>query len=240
MSTELVYLEEQAILELDAEIRALGSDERGTYLILDRTVMYPQGGGQPSDQGTIQTDGDEFPVRLVRFVGDSARHYGSFDLVPLRVGAPVRISVDQHRRLVNAQAHTAGHLVGNLVEDVRPNLVAIKGHHFPNGPYVEFQGAKPSDAGEVLAEANRRMSAAIAADLPVEARVYDYRSLVRLCSHVPRNLPTARPLRAVRIGDYPPVPCGGTHLPSLSSLASVVATKIRSRKGNSKASYSFE
>ena len=239
MSTELVYLEEQQLLEFDAEIEALGRDERGAYLVLNRTVMYPQGGGQPSDQGKIQTDGDEFSVRFVGFVEDLVRHYGSFDDAPLEVGAPVHMTVDRQRRRVNAQAHTAGHLVGNLVEDVKAELVAIKGYHFPDGPYIEFHGVKPSDAEDVLAEANRRISAAIAADLPVEASIYDHQSLVKLCPHVPQNLPADKPLRAVRIGDYPPVPCGGTHLSSLSNLASVVATKIKSRKGNSKVSYSF-
>ena len=239
MSTELVYLEEQTLLELDAEIEARGGDARGTYLVLNRTVMHPQGGGQPADHGKIQADGGEFPVRFVGFVDGSVRHYGSFDGAPLAVGGPVRVAVDRQRRHVNAQAHTAGHLVANLIEDVRAELVAIKGHHFPHGAYVEFHGAKPSDAESVLAEANRRIHAAIASDLPVEAAFYDYQSLVRLCPHVPANLPTDKPLRTVQIGDYPPVPCGGTHLPSLSTLATVVATKIKSRKGNSKVSYSF-
>ena len=79
----LVYLEEQELLEFDAEIEALGKDERGAYLVLNRTVMYPQGGGQPSDQGKIQTDGNEFSVRFVGSVGDLVRHYGSFDNAPL-------------------------------------------------------------------------------------------------------------------------------------------------------------
>ena len=239
MSTELVYLEAQTLLELDAEIEALGSDARGGYLVLDRTVMHPQGGGQPSDRGEIQADGGEFPVRFAGFVEGSVRHYGSFEVARLDIGAPVRMTVDQQRRQVNAQAHTAGHLVANVVEDVRAELVAIKGYHFPHGAYVEFHGAKPSDAESVLAEANRRMSAAIAADLPVEAAIFDHQALVQLCPHLPENLPIDRPLRAVRIGDYPPVPCGGTHLPSLSNLASVVATKIKSRKGNCKFSYSY-
>ena len=238
MSTELVYLQEEALLELDAQIEASGRDDRGAYLVLNRTVMYPQGGGQPSDRGRIQTEGDEFSVTFVGFVEGIVRHYGSCDSAPSEVGAPVRMMVEPQRRLLNAQAHTAGHLVGNIVEDVRADLVAIKGYHFPDGPYVEFRGVKPSDAGELLAEANRRISAAIAADLPVEAKVYDLHSLVELCPHVPENLPAGKPLRAVRIGDYPPIPCGGTHLSSLSYLTSAVATKIKSRKGNCKVSYS--
>ena len=127
MSTELVYLEAQTLLELDAEIEALGSDARGAYLVLDRTVIYPQGGGQPSDRGEIQADSGEFPVRFAGFVEGSVRHYGSFEGTRLDIGVPVRMTIDEQRRQVNALAHTAGHLVASVVEDVRGGTRGVQG-----------------------------------------------------------------------------------------------------------------
>lgn len=45
--------------------------------------------------------------------------------------------VNQERRLLNSRYHTAGHLLGNIVELEYPSLKAIKGHAFP-GEAVEF------------------------------------------------------------------------------------------------------
>ncbi|MBP9691937.1 MAG: hypothetical protein KBD90_01230 [Alphaproteobacteria bacterium] len=51
-------------------IKANGKDENGDFLILNQTIFYPQGGGQPSDRGTIAVDGVVVPIHSVKYVGN--------------------------------------------------------------------------------------------------------------------------------------------------------------------------
>src|SRR5205085_10335267 len=67
-TTELTYLTEPALLELEATVlQVLGREAGSTDAILDRTVLYPQGGGQPYDTGRLEGPNGSLVVREVRF-----------------------------------------------------------------------------------------------------------------------------------------------------------------------------
>ena len=51
--TELMYTKHPDLFETKAQIIDHGNDSKGTYLVLNRSIFYPQGGGQPADQGEI-------------------------------------------------------------------------------------------------------------------------------------------------------------------------------------------
>ena len=48
-------------------------------MILDRTIMHPQGGGQPSDEGYLQNDDAKFTVEALGISSDVIQHIGKFD-----------------------------------------------------------------------------------------------------------------------------------------------------------------
>ncbi len=57
--TELLYLEDHYLKEFDARVLEIpGSNS----IVLDRTALYPRGGGQPSARGSIQMNGTKFDV----------------------------------------------------------------------------------------------------------------------------------------------------------------------------------
>jgi len=66
-STNLVYLSDFKLLQAPAQLIDLLEENGRTVLILDQTIFYPQGGGQPYDQGTIENEGGIFKVEEVRF-----------------------------------------------------------------------------------------------------------------------------------------------------------------------------
>ncbi|HCR37548.1 MAG TPA: alanyl-tRNA editing protein, partial [Opitutae bacterium] len=68
MKTKLLYLEDTYCFAVHAHCVDSGVDERGPYLILDETLFYPQGGGQPADSGVISISGVELPVQFAGFV----------------------------------------------------------------------------------------------------------------------------------------------------------------------------
>ena len=83
-----------------------GEDRESFSVILDDSVLYPEGGGQPSDAGTV--DGHE--VLSVRKVDDSLFQASSIEVTLLgsvEVGSDVVCSVDWARRFDHMQQHTA-------------------------------------------------------------------------------------------------------------------------------------
>jgi Ser-tRNA(Ala) deacylase AlaX len=78
------YLDNSHLCTADSEIIDCGVDDKGNYVILNKTIFHPQGGGQPSDVGTIELNGVIFLVTSVAY--DNAtklsrvqiiKHYGN-------------------------------------------------------------------------------------------------------------------------------------------------------------------
>lgn len=89
-----------------------------TLLVLDRTVFYPGGGGQPSDRGLVlrASDGRAWTVRAARKAGGEIAHElepGDGD--PPAVGDAVRVDLDWARRLALMRTHTALHALCGVV-----------------------------------------------------------------------------------------------------------------------------
>ena len=99
MTTRL-YLHDTYLFELSANIITHVQDDN-PYILLDRTIFYPQGGGQPSDQGVVKADGLHLEVLQVRQVEDEIRHYIAATDVKL-VNRSVLCTIDPVRRILTA------------------------------------------------------------------------------------------------------------------------------------------
>ena len=99
------YLRDPAARSLDTELIAIGHDDRGSYLVLADTILYPEGGGQPADRGTV----DGQPIGDVQRVAGEIRHYLTTAGAPLAAG-PVSVALDWPRRWDHMQQHSAQHL----------------------------------------------------------------------------------------------------------------------------------
>ena len=115
MGTQDLFREDAQLRECEATL--LRADERG--LLLDRTVFYPQGGGQAGDAGTLTLPGGRELV-----IADTRKGEGGEilhlpapdqDLAGLEVGTPVTARIDWQRRHAHMRFHTATHLLCALV-----------------------------------------------------------------------------------------------------------------------------
>jgi Ser-tRNA(Ala) deacylase AlaX len=129
-----MYLSDPDTFSGKARVICVGQDARGDYVILDQTLFYPQGGGQPADQGQIRCQEGCFQISDVRKVEGQVRHYGLGQL--FAQGQDVVMHV--LRRLHTAY-HTAGHLIAGVIEK-NYALKAVKGHQFPGQAHVVFEG----------------------------------------------------------------------------------------------------
>jgi Ser-tRNA(Ala) deacylase AlaX len=110
-------------------------------ILLDVTCLHPQGGGQPCDYGTIGNEKFHVSVHKVLLDPETriVTHYGILQkgtLVDIMDSSTVQVMVDPVRRSILSQCHSAGHAIDAAIAICYPSLVATKGYHYLDGPYV--------------------------------------------------------------------------------------------------------
>jgi len=222
MNTELLYMTNGELLEYETLVEEVGAN----IMILPGTIFYPQGGGQPYDQGEIRGKYGVFKVSEVRNIEGVVQHIGTLE-GELAVGEKVACHVDGTRRALNSRAHSAGHLIDMAVHRAGYTWIPGKGYSFPEGPYVEYGGdVSGIDISEATAKIEQACAELIAEDLPVRIEFMTLPEMKEKLLFVPENVPTNRPARVVFMGDYG-IPCGGTHVRSLKEIGTVSLRKIK-------------
>ena len=195
-------------------------------VVLDRTVFYPLGGGQPGDTGALRgKHGRKWAVTDTR-KGEGGRilHVLAAGVDPPAPGEVVTAELDWARRHAHMRMHTCLHLLGSVLRyGVTGGQVgADKGR-------LDFDTQDEVDKERVTAEVN----ALITADHPVEPRWVDEAELDRQPELV-RTMSVQPPRGAgrIRLLDIPGVdlqPCGGTHVAATGEIGTVAVTRVESK-----------
>lgn len=225
--TQLIYLQDTYAFEGPAKILRVYPCERAPRYacVLDRTFFHPQGGGNLVTLAVcIAIVEDLRSRRFFLILVDRWCIRASLSRVFFELGETVYIKIDRDRRTLNARLHSAGHLVDVAARKVASNLIAIKGYHFPDNPFVEFSGIV--DKSDTF---KRSVQDAVRALVTENTKVY-----------IKTTPSTDRVLRYVRFGTYPACGCGGTHVASSGEIGAVVINKVRTKKGNTKIFYTLE
>jgi phenylalanyl-tRNA synthetase alpha chain len=221
--TEPLYLEDSTLRSCTATITEVGETaDHQTYVILDRTVMYPLGGGQPSDKGTIASKMAILTVKSVEYNGGEIKHVG-ISSGSLQVNDEVTVEINARERERHMQLHTAGHILDMAVRELYPNAVPIQGMHgIGRKLFVEYDGSLEVNIGTIQSKIHE----IIAAGLPITTRFVTLEELKKLSSWLPAKLPTSKKLRVLSIGDSYHIPDGGTQLANTSECQSLDVTDI--------------
>jgi Ser-tRNA(Ala) deacylase AlaX len=222
MTTRLLYLENMCQLTGEAHVIEIISEENSKKVILDQTVFYPQGGGQPSDKGLIKNVEAVFEIQHVSIDNGIVYHAGIFQYGDFAQGARVELHVDATLRMLHNKNHTAGHLIDYALANLGYKLVSGKAYHFPQGPYVEYQGT--------LEQAERE-----ALQISLEKAVNDLvqqglKVSIKFIDNDPKK-------RAMIVEGYEPIMCGGTHVLNTQDIGHITIRKIKNEKGNLRVSY---
>ncbi len=225
--TELLYMDDIAsnyIKEFDAVVTKSKKD----YVVLDRSAFYPEGGGQPADQGILQWDDHEARVTHVAKKG-IIKHVLDGDL-PLE-GTEVRGILDWQRRYAHMQMHTAQHILSGVVYDLYEARTVGNQVH-ADYSRVDFKPASftDDDLHRIAASCNE----VIAADAPVTISQEKRSSLEQRVNPERCNLDllpsSIKQLRIVEIGDFDVCPCAGTHVRSTGEIP-LISSVARESKG---------
>ena len=106
--TELIYMKNCYVKEWNAVIEKVGKDDQGNFIVLDRSAFYPESGGQLTDTGFVEWDGQKAYVIKVTKRG-LIKHYINGPEPP--VGKKVHCVVDWKRRYALMKMHTAQHII---------------------------------------------------------------------------------------------------------------------------------
>ena len=216
MQTKLLCLENTYNYSCTAKVVETGIFNEIAFVILDQTVFYPQGGGQPSDIGTIESDGSVFEVSKCQIIDDECHHFGAFTNGELKVGDEVLVKIDSTKRDLHARIHTAGHLIDLGLAQLGFDLHPTKGYHFPAGPYIEYGGTLPQDP-DLTQKLEKVLAEIIATDTKTNFEI------------VQGTHENGKPMRIMHLEGYPDCGCGGTHVEHLGQIGMI---KIRKIKGN--------
>ena len=230
--TDELFREDAGLDACDAHVTVV--DERGVQL--DRTVFYPQGGGQAGDRGEIVlADGRRLEIADTRkgaapgeIVHLPAPGQEAL-LADLRPGSAVRACIDVARRRRHMRLHTATHLLCALVPHPVDGCSITAAY-----ARLDFHMTEPLDK-EAL---NAGLARLVAAARPVrhrwiaEAELDANPGLVRSMSvQPPRGLGR---VRVLEIEGVDLQPCGGTHVANTAEVGAVVVTKIEKKSASTR------
>ncbi|MEA1907558.1 MAG: alanine--tRNA ligase [Euryarchaeota archaeon] len=116
--TKLMFYDEPENVSFEAVVL----DVCDGHIVLDQTLFYPEGGGQPADHGVLSTADVVLHVTDVQSVSGVVLHeiakQGGYEVNPLRRGDLVSGRIDSKRRFAHAQHHTATHIVNHCAKIV--------------------------------------------------------------------------------------------------------------------------
>ncbi len=241
-STERLYLEDSHLIAGTAMVVQVTPQDDRLAVILNCTVFYPQGGGQPADHGQIKGLSGTFMVTDVRQVNDVIYHYGNIEQGSLSAGDQITMSVDAPTRELNRKLHSAGHLIDVAVQQLQLPLVPGKGYHFPAGPYVEYSGEiAPENREQAQLQIQEKINDLLKTGFETQVQYVDRSKLMEICGLPPNFVPGDKPtVRLVTLVPGVICPCGGTHIKSSQELSKVAVTKIKSKGGITRVSYLLE
>lgn len=222
----------------DAQVIEVGEENGRSIVVLDQTIFYPQGGGQPYDTGIISGGDKRFVVEEVRFVEGIVRHIGKFTGEASTVGDVVTCAVDVERRKLHTRLHSGGHLVDMGLKQLGISWEPGKGYHFPDGPYVEYAGSLAGvDVEKLKADLEAACNQIVEQRIETRVLFMPKEEMGSVCGFVPDYIPANKPARVVMYGDFG-IPCGGTHVKNLQDIGKMTIRKIKQSGENIRVSYS--
>lgn len=225
--TKPLFLEDAYMRDAQAEVFAV-TDEGG--IILDETIFYATGGGQPGDSGALSWEGGTLEIGTTVKGVD-----GTIVLIPAEpnpmppVGAHVMQALNWERRHRHMRVHTALHLLSVVIP-----LPVTGGSIGPEKGRLDFDMPEAPKDKAVLEETLNKLidcDFAVTTEWISEAELDANPSMVKTMSVAPPK--GAGRIRLVRIGEGENTadlqPCGGTHVRFTSEIGRVRLGKVEKK-----------
>ncbi len=206
-----------SVIVKDGELADSVSDGEDAVVILDKTVIYGESGGQMGDRGTLCGSGFKMTVTDSKKLGDGKiLHHVTVDEGTASVGDSVTVTYDVKKREATARNHSATHLLQKALREVLGSHIEQAGSMVDENrlrfDFSHFQAVTP----EQLADVERRVNAAILAAYPIEIKQMPVDEAKKLGAMALFGEKYGDTVRVVNMGGYSIELCGGCHLKNTS------------------------
>jgi misacylated tRNA(Ala) deacylase len=222
--TKALYLEDSYLGECDATVVSVKDDK---YVVLDQTIFYPKGGGQPWDIGQIIKGNEAFKVVYVgKFSGEISHEV---DHAGLKAGDKVHCVLDWERRYKLMRSHTAAHLFASLLCTGTGALVT--GNQLETDK-VRFDFSLEAFNPEILKKYLDKANEFFRKEIPVKwyelprEEALKIPGVVKMAEAFPPNIPR---LRIVEIVSLDKQADGGTHVKNLKEVGQIKLLKTENK-----------
>ncbi len=207
----------------------------GKFVTLDKTAFYPNGGGQPWDEGIITKDDKKFNVVYVGKFSGKISH--EVDEVGLKEGDEVSCEIDWNRRYNFMRYHTACHLISNILYK-RANAKITGNQIEMDKSRMDFSmiDYSPDKLRAYVDEVNKiiNQNLPITIDYMSKHEVLEKPELARLAVGLPKEI---EEFRIVKIGDIDKQVDGGTHVKHLKEIGKIEVIKTVNKGKNNRRMY---
>ena len=225
--TEKLYYENLYSKEFDAKIISIIQNSNGNLeIILDKTLFYPGGGGQPCDLGFINEceviDVHEHENDIIHVIKNS--HNENFSL-----NQTVHASIDWNRRFEFMQQHLGEHIFAGCLynlHELHTARMRIEGDNVSLDIDTQVNW-------DIMNESEALANEIICQNLPVEILYPDWEEIKKFARKLPpeNSIPT---IRIVKIEGVDYVPCCGVHVKSTGEVGLIKVTSIENHKGGTR------
>lgn len=224
---------EYGAADVSADASAAKSGVESLRVLLDITVFYPEGGGQPPDTGFIDDlrviDVQEIDGHIWHFVelpGNPGSPLKPHD--PLKPGDRVHLRIDWQRRLDHMQQHTGQHLLSAVLEQ-EYGIHTLSFHLGTEYSTIDVSAKNPEELP--LPDIEAKIEDWIACDASVLVHYCPPEDIAAF--KLRKKPPTDEAvIRVVEIEGYDWSPCGGTHVERTGQLRAIKILSLERYKGN--------
>jgi alanyl-tRNA synthetase len=213
--TRMLYYENAYLTEFESQVlRVLENNQ----VVLEQTVFYPEGGGQPADKGVLEFDGKKAEVVDVQKIGKVIIHFMK-GAVPKK-GKKIKGQINWKRRSYLMRAHTATHLIMGAARRVLGQHVwqtgTQKNVEQTRLDISHYQRLTPKEVNRIEALANQVVIDLIPVEtrwLPREEAEAKHGFRLYQGGAVP-----GKEIRVVKVGDWEVEACAGTHVKNTGEI----------------------
>ena len=230
--SELLYLGDSGLRAVDATV--VGVDPEARLVALDKTVAFPGGGGQPSDEGMLTrlADDRQWPLVAARKLGGVVWHELGGDGPLPEATNLVRVVLDWERRYRLMRMHTALHvLCGVVFRDYR--ALVTGGNMGPDRARMDFEMDSADFTPDRVAEIERRANEEMRAGRDVRVHIlprdeaFQIPDLVRTkINLLPEGITEVRTVEIVGLDLQAD---GGTHVANTREVGTLRVVGTRSK-----------
>ena len=233
MPTEKLYFQDSHLASFHGRVLRVAQFHESPSLVLDRTVFYPEGGGQLGDRGTLSISGTPIAVVDVQIddAGDIHHLIGELPSSDV-VGAVASGEIDAKRRRDFMSQHTAQHMLScTLLEIARAETVSSR-----LGSEVSTIDIDVANLREELAlRAEDRVNDVVLEDRPVRTLFPTEGELGKLPLRRPPKVEDG--VRIVQVEGFDLSPCGGTHCTRTGEVGMVRVVGLERYKGGTRVTF---